>query len=220
MFSAIREIRGRKGTMSDITIRVEGLSKQYRIGGPQARYKTIRESLTEAVQAPFRCLSSILRGQSSAVSNETFWALKDVSLRGETRRGGGHHRAQRGGEDDAAQNPLPHHRADGGLRRDPRAGGLAAGGGHRLPPRVDRAGEHLPERRHLGDEAAEIEHKFDEIVAFAEIEKFIDTPVKHYSSGMYVRLAFAVAAHLEPEILRVAIRGAEADLVRLDEEEI
>ncbi len=50
---------------------------------------------------------------------------------------------------------------------------------------------------------AEIEHKFDEIVAFAEIEKFMDTPVKHYSSGMYVRLAFAVAAHLEPEILLV-----------------
>jgi lipopolysaccharide transport system ATP-binding protein len=55
----------------------------------------------------------------------------------------------------------------------------------------------------LGMKKAEIERKFDEIVAFADIEKFIDTPVKHYSSGMYVRLAFAVAAHLEPEILLV-----------------
>ena len=59
--------------MSDIAIRVENLGKQYRIGGPQARYKTLRESLTEAVQAPFRRLSSVIRGQSSAVSNETIW---------------------------------------------------------------------------------------------------------------------------------------------------
>jgi hypothetical protein len=65
--------------MSDIAIRVENLSKQYRIGGPQAPYKTIRESLTEAVQAPFRRLSSVVRGQSSAVSNETR-ALKAVSF--------------------------------------------------------------------------------------------------------------------------------------------
>ena len=71
--------------MSDIAIRVENLSKQYRIGGPQARYKTIRESLTEAVQAPFRRLASVVRGQSSAVSSETIWALKDVSF--EVKRG-------------------------------------------------------------------------------------------------------------------------------------
>ena len=71
--------------MTDIAIRVENLSKQYRIGGPQARYKTIRESLTEAVGAPFRRLSSVVRGQSSAVANETIWALKDVSF--EVQRG-------------------------------------------------------------------------------------------------------------------------------------
>ncbi len=71
--------------MTDIAIRIENLSKQYRIGGPQARYKTIRESLTEAVVAPFRRLSSVVRGQSSAVSNETIWALKDVSF--EVQRG-------------------------------------------------------------------------------------------------------------------------------------
>ena len=71
--------------MTDIAVRVENLSKQYRIGGPQARYKTIRESLTEAVQTPFRRLSSVVRGQSSAVSNETIWALKDVSF--EVQRG-------------------------------------------------------------------------------------------------------------------------------------
>ena len=82
--------------MTDIAIRAENLSKQYRIGGPslrpgsvqatglrtgpQAGYKTIRESLTEAVAAPFRRLSSVVRGQSSAVANETIWALKDVSF--------------------------------------------------------------------------------------------------------------------------------------------
>ena len=64
-----------KRNMTDIAIRVENLSKQYRIGGPQARYKTIRESLTQAVGAPFRRLSSVVRGQSSAVYNETIWAL-------------------------------------------------------------------------------------------------------------------------------------------------
>ena len=66
--------------MSNVAIRVRNLGKQYRIGGPLARYKTIRESLTEAMGAPFRRLSSVVRGQSSAVSNETLWALKDVSF--------------------------------------------------------------------------------------------------------------------------------------------
>ena len=80
---------------------------------------------------------------------------------------------------------------------------LAARGRHRLPPRADRPREHLPERRDPRHAPREIERKFDEIVAFAEVERFIDTPVKRYSSGMYLRLAFAVAAHLEPEILIV-----------------
>jgi hypothetical protein len=71
--------------MTDIAIRVENLSKQYRIGGPQASYKTLRESLTDAATAPFRRLSSVVRGQSSTVSNETIWALKDVSF--EVQRG-------------------------------------------------------------------------------------------------------------------------------------
>jgi lipopolysaccharide transport system ATP-binding protein len=71
--------------MTDIAIRVENLSKQYRIGGPQASYKTLRESLTDAATAPFRRLSSVVRGQSSTVSNETIWALKAVSF--EVQRG-------------------------------------------------------------------------------------------------------------------------------------
>ena len=155
--------------MSDIAIRVENLSKQYRIDGPstglrtgpQARYKTIRESLTEAVGAPFRRLSSVVRGQSSAVSNETIWALKDVSFevqRGEVvgipstgsgqalgATGRGRRRLLRQAQY-KAQDPLPHHRADGGRAeetagRDPRAGGLPAGGGHGLPRQTDQASE-------------------------------------------------------------------------------
>ena len=113
--------------MTDIAIRVENLSKQYRIGGPQAGYKTIRESLTEAVGAPFRRLSSVVRGQSSAVSNETIWALKDVSFevqRGEVvgipstgsgqalgATGRGRRRLLRQAQY-KAQDSLPHHRAD------------------------------------------------------------------------------------------------------------
>jgi len=66
--------------MTDIAIRVENLSKLYRIGGPQVRYRTIRESLTGAITAPFHRLSSVVRGRSSAVANETIWALRDVSF--------------------------------------------------------------------------------------------------------------------------------------------
>ena len=125
--------------MTDIAIRVENLSKQYRIGGPQAGYKTIRESLTEAVGAPFRRLSSVVRGQSSAVSNETIWALKDVSFeacpelsrrvqRGEVvsipSTGSGQASAATGlgrrhllrQAQYKAQGALPHHRADRGPR--------------------------------------------------------------------------------------------------------
>jgi len=136
--------------MTDIVIRVENLSKQYRIGGPQARYKTIRESLTEAVGAPFRRLSSVVRGQSSVASNETIWALKDISLdvqRGEVvgiigRNGAGERgegRGEKGKMDSILQFPfstLHFHRADRGLRRDPRPGGLPAGGGTGFHPEL------------------------------------------------------------------------------------
>jgi lipopolysaccharide transport system ATP-binding protein len=117
--------------MTDLAIRVEKLSEQYRIGGPQARYKTIRESLTEAVGAPFRRLSSVIRGQSSVASNETIWALKDVSfevkrgevvgipsamLRASIGRNGAGKTTLTSTAQYKAQNPLPHHRADRGTR--------------------------------------------------------------------------------------------------------
>ncbi len=189
--------------MNDIAIRVENLSKQYRIGGPQAGYKTIRESLTEAVGAPFRRLSSVVRGQSSAVSNEIIWALKDVSFE-----------VQRGevvgiiGRNGAGKTTLLKilsritEPTGGSAEIHGRVGSLLEVGTGFHPELTGRENITL-NGAILGMKRAEIERKFDEIVDFAEIAKFIDTPVKHYSSGMYVRLAFAVAAHLEPEILLV-----------------
>jgi lipopolysaccharide transport system ATP-binding protein len=189
--------------MTDIAIRVENLSKQYRIGGPQARYKTIRESLTETAQAPFRRLSSVVRGQSSAVTNETLWALKDVSFE-----------VQRGevvgiiGRNGAGKTTLLKvlsritEPTEGQAEIHGRVGSLLEVGTGFHPELTGRENIYL-NGAILGMKRAEIDRKFDEIVDFAEIEKFMDTPVKHYSSGMYVRLAFAVAAHLEPEILLV-----------------
>ena len=93
--------------------------------------------------------------------------------------------------------------ADRGPRRDPRSRRQPARGRDGLQPGAHRPRERLPERRDPRDEAREIEQRFDEIVEFSGVERFIDTPVKRYSSGMYVRLAFAVAAHFEPEIMLV-----------------
>jgi len=189
--------------MGDLAIRVEKLSKQYHIGGPQARYKTIRESLTEAVQAPFRRLSSVVRGQSSAVSNETIWALKDVSF--EVKRGEVLGIIGRNGAGKTTLLKILSRitePTEGYAEIHGRVGSLLEVGTGFHPELTGRENIYL-NGAILGMKKAEIERKFDEIVAFAEIEKFIDTPVKRYSSGMYVRLAFAVAAHLEPEILLV-----------------
>ena len=189
--------------MTDIAIRVENLSKQYRIGGPQARYKTIRESLTEAVGAPFRRLSSVLRGQSSAVSNETIWALKDVSF--EVQRGEVVGIIGRNGAGKSTLLKILSHIAEptsGRVEIRGRVSSLLEVGTGFHPELTGRENIYL-NGTILGMKKAEVDRKFDEIVDFSGVEKFMDTPVKHYSSGMYVRLAFAVAAHLEPEVLLV-----------------
>jgi lipopolysaccharide transport system ATP-binding protein len=189
--------------MSDIAIHVENLSKQYRIGGPQARYKTIRESLTEAVQAPFRRLSSVVRGQSSTVSNETIWALKDVSF--EVKRGEVVGIIGRNGAGKTTLLKILSRitePTEGYAEIHGRVGSLLEVGTGFHPELTGRENIYL-NGAILGMKRTEIERKFDEIVDFSGVEKFMDTPVKHYSSGMYVRLAFAVAAHLEPEILLV-----------------
>jgi homopolymeric O-antigen transport system ATP-binding protein len=189
--------------MGDIAIRVEDLGKQYRIGGQQARYKTIRESLVEAAHAPFRRLSSVIRGQSSAVSDATIWALKDVSF--EVKRGEAVGIIGRNG---AGKSTLLKiltritEPTEGRAELYGRVGSLLEVGTGFHPELTGRENIYL-NGAVLGMKRTDVERKFDEIVDFSGVERFIDTPVKHYSSGMYVRLAFAVAAHMETEILLV-----------------
>jgi len=186
--------------MSDVAIRVENLSKQYRIGAPQARYKTLRESLVDMAAAPARRLRRL--GQPSP-ENETIWALKDVSFdvkKGEVvgiigRNGSGKTTLLK----ILSRITEP---TEGYAEIKGRVGSLLEVGTGFHPELTGRENIYL-NGAILGMKRTEIDEKFDEIVAFSEIEKFLDTPVKRYSSGMYVRLAFSVAAHLEPEILLV-----------------
>ncbi|MCG3154494.1 MAG: Vitamin B12 import ATP-binding protein BtuD [bacterium] len=191
--------------MSDIAIRVEGLSKQYRIGARQERYKALRDSITDAMIAPFRRAASLLRGQASdaAELNETIWALQDVSF--EVKQGEVIGVIGRNGAGKSTLLKILSRITEptkGYAEIYGRVGSLLEVGTGFHPELTGRENIFL-NGAILGMRRREIERKFDEIVAFAEIEKFIDTPVKHYSSGMYVRLAFAVAAHLEPDVLIV-----------------
>ena len=189
--------------MSDVAIRVEGLSKQYRIGGPQASYKTLRESVVGAARAPIRRAGRLLRGEAATDHQETIWALKDVSF--EVKHGEVLGIIGRNGAGKStllkvlSRITAP---TEGTVDLYGRVGSLLEVGTGFHPELTGRENIYL-NGAILGMKRAEIDQKFDEIVAFAELEKFLDTPVKHYSSGMYVRLAFAVAAHLDPEILLV-----------------
>jgi len=191
--------------MSDNAIRVNGLSKRYRIGSKQHGYKTLRETLVETFVSPFRRAQKLLRGQpyGAAALDETIWALKDISF--EIKRG---EVVGIIGPNGAGKTTLLKilsritEPTEGQAEIHGRVGSLLEVGTGFHPELTGCENIYL-NGAILGMKKAEIEQKFDEIVSFAEIEKFIDTPVKHYSSGMYVRLAFAVAAHLEPEILLV-----------------
>jgi lipopolysaccharide transport system ATP-binding protein len=186
--------------MSDIAIRVENLGKRYLIGRRQAQYETIRDTMTELATAPFRRLRH--RSQPTE-RNETIWALKDVSF--ELRRGEVLGVIGRNGAGKTtllkilSRITLP---TEGRAEIHGRVGSLLEVGTGFHPELTGRENIYL-NGAILGMKRTEIDSKFDEIVEFAEIERFLDTPVKRYSSGMYVRLAFAVAAHLEPEILLV-----------------
>src|SRR5437870_2274772 len=193
--------------MSEIALKVEGLGKRYRIGANQQAYKTLKEKLTQTASTPFRALKS-LAGRNGHYSirkskSETIWALKDVSF--EVKYGEVVGIIGRNGAGKSTLLKILSRITDpteGYADIHGRVGSLLEVGTGFQPELTGRENIFL-NGSILGMKRAEIKKKFDEMVDFAEIEKFIDTPVKHYSSGMYVRLAFAVAAHLEPEILLV-----------------
>lgn len=177
-------------------IKVEGLSKQYRIGGINNTYSTLRDALATAAKAP---LQRMRRNRNHEAN--TIWALKDVSF--EVWPGEVIGIIGRNGAGKSTLLKILSRITDptsGRLELYGRIASLLEVGTGFHPELTGRENTYL-NGAILGMTKSEIRRKFDEIVAFAEIEKFIDTPVKFYSSGMYVRLAFAVAAHLEPEIL-------------------
>jgi lipopolysaccharide transport system ATP-binding protein len=192
--------------MSDIAIRAEGLSKRYRIGQREP-YKALRDVLADALYAPFRAVTSTWGGRQQTArenpSDNYIWALKDVSF--EIRQGEVVGIIGRNGAGKTTLLKILSRitrPTKGYAEIHGRVGSLLEVGTGFHPELTGRENIYL-NGAILGMKRAEIDRKFDEIVAFAEIEKFLDTPVKRYSSGMYVRLAFAVAAHLEPEILLV-----------------
>src|SRR5271169_4937422 len=190
--------------MSDIAIRCEGIAKQYRIG-QRERYRALRDTVTDAVTAPFRRVRAALRGGDgqSPKGTATIWSLESVSF--EVRQGEVLGIIGRNGAGKSTLLKILSRitwPTRGSADIYGRVGSLLEVGTGFHPELTGRENVYL-NGAILGMKKAEIARKFDEIVDFAELDEFIDTPVKRYSSGMYVRLAFAVAAHLEPEILIV-----------------
>lgn len=191
--------------MTDLAITTHNLGKQYHIGARQKSYNRLSEQLLDAAAAPFRRAGRILRGDATGAAglDQTMWALKDVSLQirwGDVvgiigRNGAGKSTLLK----ILSQITEP---TTGYADVYGRIGSLLEVGTGFHPELTGRENIFL-NGAILGMSRAEVKRKFDEIVAFAEIDEFIDTPVKHYSSGMYVRLAFSVAAHLETDTLLV-----------------
>jgi lipopolysaccharide transport system ATP-binding protein len=191
--------------MTQPAIRVVDLSKEYHIGVIQKSDRTLQEVIIDAVSGPLRRTAKLLRGEATGAAelDATHWALRDVSFEiphGDVvgvigRNGAGKSTLLK----ILSQITEPTH---GFAEIRGRVGSLLEVGTGFHQELSGRENIYL-NGAILGMGKREIDRKFDEIVSFAEIDKFLDTPVKHYSSGMYVRLAFSVAAHLEPEILLV-----------------
>jgi len=188
--------------MNETAIHIRNLSKQYHIG-KREKYKTLRDTLVDVVASPLRRINSVLAGQAASGKHERIWALKDINFdvnQGEVIGIIGRNGA---GKSTLLKILSRITEPTGGFAEiRGRVGSLLEVGTGFHQELTGRENIYL-NGAILGMSKVEIERKFDEIVSFAEVETFIDTEVKHYSSGMYLRLAFAVAAHLEPEILVV-----------------
>jgi len=186
----------------DIVLRAEGLGKEYRIGRARGNL-TLGEEIGRRAVAVKSAVGRVLRGERLTVDSATVWALQDVSF--EVARGEvlGIVGANGAGKTTLLKVLSRVTRPTVG-RADiwGRVGSLLEVGTGFHPELTGRENIYL-NGAILGLRKEEIDRKFDDIVGFAEVQQFLDTPVKHYSSGMYVRLAFAVAAHLEPSILIV-----------------
>jgi lipopolysaccharide transport system ATP-binding protein len=190
--------------MSDIAIKGVGVGKRYQIGGQQT-YDRLSDQLFDIVGAPFRRVGNLMKGKAGGAAEleKTIWALKDIDF--EIKRGEVVGIIGRNGAGKSTLLKILSkitEPTEGYADIYGRVGSLLEVGTGFHPELTGRENVYL-NGAILGMVRSEIQRKFDEIVAFAEIDEFIDTPVKHYSSGMYVRLAFSVAAHLEPEILLV-----------------
>lgn len=186
--------------MSDVVIRASGLGKKYRIGRAGNRAEGLRHALDAALK---RWGRRLIGRRSPTAAYEDFWALKDIGF--EVRQGECVGVIGRNGAGKSTLLKILSRITDpteGEIRLRGRVGSLLEVGTGFHPELTGRENVFL-NGAILGMSRREIARKFDEIVVFAEVEKFLDTPVKYYSSGMYTRLAFAVAAHLEPEILIV-----------------
>ena len=181
-------------------IEVRGLSKSYHYGQSVNHTATVRELLSGAITAPFR-----KKATTEAPVRDSFWAVKDVSFDVGEGEIVGVIGANGAGKSTLLKmlsritDPTSGH-----IKLRGRMASLLEVGTGFHPELTGRENVYL-NGAILGMRNAEIKARFDEIVAFAEVEKFLDTPVKHYSSGMSVRLGFAVAAHLQPEILIVCL---------------